>query len=109
MIERDFDDKKSPDLEVPAPLRIAATSLRTVFIVLLGIVTLRVTVAEPETLFSAYVKWGDLVRLALGLAVCVWLAMQLFKGPESVKGYWVWLYIGLVAVPFTLICLIAIW
>jgi hypothetical protein len=109
MTESNFDNTKLPSPDIPPLLRIAATSLRIVFIFLLGVVTLRVTMPERETLFSAYVKWGDLVRMALGLAVCVWLAMRLFKGPETLKGYWVWFYLGLVAVPFALICLIASW
>jgi putative effector of murein hydrolase len=103
------DEAKSSSPAIPASLRIAAMSLRTAFIVLLGIVTLRVTIPGRETLFSIYVEWGDLVRFGLGLAVCVWLAMQIFKRPKTIKGYWVWLYLGLVAVPFALICLVAIW
>jgi hypothetical protein len=109
MADPNFDDTKLPSPEIPTLLRLAATSLRIVFIFLLGAVTLRVSMPERETLFSAYVKWGDLVRMALGLAVCVWLATQLFKGPVTLKGYRVWLFLGLVAVPFVLICLIAIW
>ena len=71
--------------------------------------TLRVTVPEKETLFTAYTALGDLVRMALGLAVCVWLVIQLFKGPKTAYGYRVWLYLGLAAVPFAVICLVAIW
>lgn len=75
----------------------------------LGIMTVRVTMPEKETVFSAYTAWGDLVRMALGFAVCVWLAIQFFKMPKTANGYRVWLYFGLVAVPVTLIGLIAVW
>jgi len=109
MTAPDLNDAKLPSPKVPTPLRLAALSLRSACILLLGVITLRVTIPERDTLFSAYVKWGELVRMALGVAVCVWLAMRLFKGPETIKGCWVWLYLGLVAVPFALICLIAIW
>lgn len=109
MAEANRSDAKFSRPEVSTWLRITATLLRIVFIVLLGILTLRVTVPERETLFSTYVKWGNLVRMALGVAVCVWLAMRLVKGPETARGYWVWLYLGLVAVPFAVICLIAVW
>ncbi len=109
MTEPTFNDTKLPSPKVPTPLRIAATLLRASFIFLLGIETLRIMMPERESLFSAYVKWGDLARAALGLGVCVWLAMRLFKRPQTVKGYRVWLYLGLVAVPLALICLIAIW
>jgi hypothetical protein len=47
--------------------------------------------------------------MALGLAVCAWLVIQLWNGPKTANGYRVSLYLGLVAVPFALICLVAIW
>jgi putative effector of murein hydrolase len=109
MTEPNSDNTKVRIPQAPIALRVAAMLLRTAFIVMLAAVTLRVTVPPRETLFSTYVALGDLVRMALGLAVCVWLGMQLFKGLETVKDHWVWLCLGLVAVPLTLICLIAIW
>jgi hypothetical protein len=47
--------------------------------------------------------------LWLGIGVCIWLAVQLFHGPNDAHGYRTWLYLGLAAVPFTLICLVAVW
>ena len=95
--------------EVPARLRIAGTVLRTLFIVTLLVVTLRVSMPQSETIRTVYDTPGDLIRLALGLAVCFWLATQLFKGPEDAQGYRTWLYLGLTAVPFAWICLVATW
>ncbi len=109
MTESNFNDTTSPGPEIPTSLRVAATLLRGLFLCVLGIMTLRVTVPEKETLFTAYTALGDLVRMALGLAVCVWLVIQLFKGPKTAYGYRVWLYLGLAAVPFAVICLVAIW
>lgn len=109
MTESNFNDTTLPGPEIPTNLRVAATLLRGIFLCVLAVMALRVTMPERETLFSAYVKWGDLVRMALGLAVCVWLVIQLFKMPKTANGYRVWLYFGLVAVPVALICLVAIW
>jgi FtsH-binding integral membrane protein len=109
MTESNFNDTTLPGPEIPASLRVAATLLRGIFLCVLAVMALRVTMPEKETLFSAYVPWGDLVRMALGLAVCVWLAIQLFKMPKTTRGYRVWLYFGLVAVPVGLIVLVAIW
>jgi hypothetical protein len=109
MTEPNSNDTKLPGSEIPAGLRIAGTLLRGAFLCVLGIMTVRVTMPEKETLFTAYAKWGDLVRMALGLAVCVWLVTQLFKGPKTANGYRVWLFFGLAAVPFAVICLVAIW
>ena len=90
-------------------LRLGAVLLRTVFILELAALTLRVSMPQNETLWTAYDTTGDLVRLILGLAVCVWLVVQLFQVPRDAHAYRTWLYLGLAAVPFTLICLIATW
>jgi len=95
--------------KIPTGLRIAATLLRTVFICALVLITLRVSMPQNETIWTAYDTPLDVVRMVLGLVVCVWLVIQLFKGPKDADGYRTWLYLGLVAVPFALICLVAVW
>jgi hypothetical protein len=90
-------------------LRVTATLLRTTFIFLLLALTLRVAMPQSETVWSSYETPRDLVRLLLGLGVCAWLVVELFRGPKDAQGYRTWLYLGLAAVPFALICLIAIW
>ena len=99
----------TPAPAVPAALRIAATLLRTIFIILLQAVTLRVSAPQSETIWSAYETPSDLIRMLLGLSVFLWFAVQLFRGPHDADGYRTWLYLGLAAVPFALICLIAVW
>ncbi len=103
-----------PEAKLPASaasgsLRIAAILLRTVFICTLLALTLRVSMPQSETIWSAYDTPADLIRMILGFVVCIWLAIQLFQGPRDAQGYRTWLYLGLVAVPFTLICLFAVW
>jgi hypothetical protein len=99
-----------PDNQIPAGLRIAATVLRALFIVVLVLITVLVSMPQNETLWTAYDTPSDLVRLVLGLAVVAWLAFQLFTGgPRDQHGYRTWLYLGLVAVPFSVICLVAVW
>ena len=98
-----------PASDVPNGLRIAATLLRAIFIFTLIAVTYRVSLPQSETIWSAYETPGDLIHLLLGLGVCVWLASQLFQGPHDAHGYRTWLYLGLAAVPFALICLFAVW
>lgn len=109
MTENNSNGTTLPGRKSPTSLRVASTLLRGIFLGVLGTVTLRVTMPEKVTLFSPYAEWGDLVRMVIGLAVCVALAIQLFKGPKTSNGYRVWLYFGLVAVPFAIICLVAIW
>lgn len=109
MAESESPEAKLPASDVSSGLRIAATLLRIVFICILLVLMLRVSMPQNETIWTAYDTPGDLVRLLLGLAVCIWLVVQLFYGPRDARGYRTWLYLGLVAVPFTLICLVAVW
>ncbi|MGB6538278.1 MAG: hypothetical protein WBF58_20205 [Xanthobacteraceae bacterium] len=102
-------DASSSTERVSPGLIIAATVLRVIFICTVGLITLVVSLPQNETLWTVYDTPLDVVRLLLGLAVCIWLAVQLFKGPQDSQGYRTWIYLGLVAVPFALICLVAIW
>lgn len=98
-----------PDDPIPAGLRIAAIVLRTLFIAVLVLITFLVSMPQNETFWTAYDTPSDMVRMLLGFAVAVWLVVQLFRGPRDKHGYRTWLYLGLVAVPFSFICLIAVW
>jgi hypothetical protein len=83
--------------------------LRAIFIAALVVVTVRVSSPQSETIWSAYETPGDLIRLALGLLVCIWIIVHLFMVPKDPEGYRTWVYLGLVAVPFAVICAIAVW
>jgi hypothetical protein len=103
-----------PDSSVsPAPagsgLRIAAITLRTIFIFILLVLALRVSMPQSETIWTAYETPDDLIRLLLGLGLGIWFVTLLFQGPSDARGYRTWLYLGLAAVPFALICLYAVW
>jgi hypothetical protein len=83
--------------------------LRALFISILLAVTIRVSSPQNETIWSAYETPGDLIRVALGLAACLWILFHLIKSPKDAEAHRTWIYLGLVAVPFALICAIAIW
>jgi hypothetical protein len=95
--------------EVSAQLRLAGLIFRSIFIVCLLAITVLVSLPQNETIWTAYDTPADLVRLALGLAVCVWVAIQLFRVPRDAGGYRTWIYLGLAAVPFAVICVLAVW
>lgn len=103
----------APGQETPASvspgLRVLGNTLRVAFIVCLLVLTVRVSMPQNETLWTVYDTPGDLVRLALGFAVCVWVAIQLFRRPKDANSYRMWTYFGLIGVPFAVICLFAIW
>jgi TRAP-type C4-dicarboxylate transport system permease small subunit len=54
-------------------LRIAAILLYAIFIGILLAVTMRVSSPQSESIWSVYETPGDLIRLALGLGVCLWI------------------------------------
>jgi hypothetical protein len=89
--------------------RVAGGLLRTVFIIALVVVTLRVSMPQSQTIWTAYEAPADLIRMVSGYAVSIGLVFQLFKMPKDAASHRAWLYLGLAAVPFALICLFAIW
>ena len=95
--------------DLSSGLRMASNVLRALFILCLLAITLRVSMPQSETIWTAYDAPGDLVRMVLGLAVCVWLVVQLVTVPKDAHHYRTWLYLGVLAVPFAVICLIAVW
>ena len=90
-------------------LRIGALALRTAFIGSLVALVMRASSPQNETFWSAYDTPGDLIRVVLGLATCLWILFQSFQLPQDAEAHRTWICLGLVAVPFALICLVAIW
>jgi hypothetical protein len=88
-------------------MRILAIVLRALFIGALVVVTLRVSSPQSESFASVYETPGDLIRLTLGLAVCLWIVIHLFMLPSTADGYRTWVYLGLA--PLALAVAIAIW
>ena len=95
--------------EIPQHLWTAGVILRTVFIVSLVVVILHVSMPQSETLWTIYDTPGDLLRLVLGLAACAWIGIQLFAVPKDLQAFRTWLYLGATAVPFVLLCVVALW
>jgi hypothetical protein len=105
---------ESPNSAVPATkisprLRIAAIVLRALFIATLLVVTARVSIPQNESIWSVWETPGDVVRLALGIAVGVWILVHLFMLPKDPEAYRTWVYLGLIVAPFVLLVAIATW
>ena len=86
-----------------------AIVLRALFIGALVAVTVRVSSPQSENLASVYESPGDLIRLALGFAVCLWIVSHLFMLPRTTEGSRTWVYLGLVVAPFAWVVEIVIW
>jgi TRAP-type C4-dicarboxylate transport system permease small subunit len=90
-------------------VRIAGKILRALFIGILIVVTARVASPQTKSFWSAYQTPDDLIRVALGFSVCLWLAVHVFILPKDAEAYRTWLYLGLAVLPLALICAIVIW
>jgi archaellum biogenesis protein FlaJ (TadC family) len=107
--------KTTPDGKLVAPkvssdrLRTLGLVLRTLLIGILLVLTVRISSPQNETIWSAYETPGDLIRVILGLAFGLWILVHLFMLPKDPEAYRTWVYLGLAAVPFALICLVAVW
>jgi hypothetical protein len=106
---RNFTSSQDSDSETASRLRFASLVLRTIFIVSLLVVIAHVSMPQSETLWTIFDTPADVVRLLLGMAACVWIAFQLFTMPNDPHAHRTWLRLGVIAVPFVLICIIAIW
>jgi hypothetical protein len=103
--QRSVQKKDPPSRSV----RMAGLVLRVLFIGILIVVTARVASPQTESIWSAYETPGDLVRMALGFSVCLWLAVHIFILPKDAEAFRTWLYLGLAVLPLALICAFFIW
>ena len=72
-------------------MRIAGIALRSIFLCALLVVTVWVSLPQNESIWSVYETPGDLVRVALGFIVCVWILFHLFMLPKDAEGYRTWI------------------
>ena len=99
----------APASTIPLGLRVLGMALRALFIGALVVVTVRVSSPQSETFASVYETPGDLIRLALGFGVCLWIVIHLFMLPKDADGYRTWVYLGLVVAPLALALAIVLW
>jgi hypothetical protein len=90
-------------------LRVAAIVLRSIFVGALLVITVRVSTPQNETLWTVFDSLGDVIRLVLGLVVCVWIIAHLFMLPKDAEGYRTWVYLGVALAPLAVACAIAVW
>jgi hypothetical protein len=99
--------KKSPRL--PVPFWIGGVAVRTIFLIVLTVITARVASPQLERLWSLYETPSDLIRVGLGFAVCGWLVINVFILPKDPGAYRTWLYLGPAVLPLSLLCAVVIW
>jgi hypothetical protein len=102
-------EKKLPQAEPSTIVRAAGIAVRSIFLVILTIITVRVSSPQNEHLLSISETPGDLIRVALGFLVCIWLVANLFILPKDPEGFQTWLRLGIVVLPLSVICAIVVW
>jgi len=80
-----------------------------VFFGALVAMTVRLSSPQSETIWTVYETPSDLIRLALGFAVCLWIVIHFFMFPKTADIYRAWVYLGLVVAPLALAFAITIW
>jgi F0F1-type ATP synthase membrane subunit a len=83
--------KKTASGELSRTVWFGGLTVRTVFIAILIVITARVASPQIEHIWAIWETPSDLVRVALGFAVCVWLVVHLFIVPKDAGGYRTWL------------------
>jgi hypothetical protein len=96
-------------IEVPVLVRATALILRAVFLGALIVLALRVSAPQNETIWSAYETPGDLIRLALGVAVGLGILIHMFKPPRDAHAVRTWAYLGLVLAPAAVAITVVMW
>jgi hypothetical protein len=107
--ELQADTPSKSEVKLPAYVRIGGLVFRTLFLIVLTVLTARVASPQIEHLSSLYETPGDLVRVILGFAVCVWFVANLFILPKDAGAYRTWLYLGLALLPLSLLCVFVGW
>jgi hypothetical protein len=93
------------------PLRVwfGGVAVRTIFLVVLTVLTARVASPQIERLSSVYETPGDLIRVLIGVGVCAWFVVNLFILPKDAGAYRTWMYLGLAVLPLSVLCAFVVW
>ena len=90
-------------------MRFLGLVLRTLFLLVVIAVTVRVAAPQNESLWSAYDTPSDMFRFILGLTVGGFVAVQIFLYPKNPAEMRKWVPIGLAVLPLALLCAAVIW
>jgi len=90
-------------------MRFLGLVLRTLFLLVVIAITVRVAAPQNESLWSAYETPSDMFRFILGVVVGGFVAVQIFLYPKSPAEMRKWVPIGLAVLPLALLCAAVIW
>jgi len=100
---------RKPDPQPSLYVWIGGITFRTLFLIVLTVMTARVASPQIEHFWSAYETPGDLIRMLLGLGICGWFVVNLFILPKDAGAYRTWMYLGLAVLPLSVLCAFVVW
>jgi hypothetical protein len=103
------DRARKSDPQPSASVWFAGVAVRTLFLIVLTILTARVASPQIERLSSIYETPGDLIRVLMGVGVCAWFIVNLFRLPKDAGAYRTWMYLGLAVLPLSVLCAVVVW
>jgi hypothetical protein len=101
--------KANPKPPPSSKVILGGLAFRTLFIIALAVLTARVASPQIEKLRSVFETPDDLIRVALGFALCTWCIVNVFILPKDAEAYRIWLYLGLAVLPLSLLCTFVVW
>ena len=93
----------------PSHVWVGGVVVRTIFLLVLIVLTARVASPQMERLSTIYETPGDLIRVLMGVAVCAWFIVNVFKLPKDGGAYRTWMYMGLALLPLAGLCAYVVW
>jgi hypothetical protein len=108
-IDLRVDTARKPISKQPTGIWIGGLAVRTLFLLLLTVLTARVASPQIENIWSLSETPGDLIRVMLGFAVCTCFVVNVFILPKDADAYRTWLYMGIPILPLSLLCAIKVW
>ncbi len=107
--ENQASTARKSDPKPPMHIWIGGVAFRTLFLLVLTVMTARVASPQIEHLRSVYETPGDLIRVLLGLGVCTWFVVNLFILPQDAGAYRIWMYLGAAVLPLSVLCAFVVW
>jgi hypothetical protein len=103
--------RKADDANAKPPSHVwyGGVAVRTLFLIVLTILTARVASPQIERLTSLYETPGDLIRVLMGVGVCAWFIVNLFILPKDAGAYRTWMYMGIALLPLAVLCAFVVW
>jgi hypothetical protein len=109
-LELDQPDRgRKPESGPSRLVWIGGVAVRTLFLIVLTLITARVARPQMEHLTSIYETPGDLFRVLMGVGICAWFIVNLFILPKDPGAYRTWIYLGIAVLPLSILCAIVIW